>query len=133
MPHPCRSRWRKPNNHHGAVSVPIYSASVFAFSDAEDGIAIHNYKKPGYFYGRLGNPTQDALETAVAQIEGGEDSLAFASGMAAVSAALFTFLKQGDHIVAPASMYSTAMKLVSLSVGVGDHRDSRRRNRRGEL
>ncbi len=99
------------SDHHGAVSVPIYSASVFAFSDVEDGIAIHNYEKPGYFYGRLGNPTQDALEATVAQIEGGEDSLAFASGMAAVSAALFTFLKQGDHIVAPASMYSTAMNL----------------------
>ncbi|MDQ3711345.1 MAG: PLP-dependent aspartate aminotransferase family protein [Acidobacteriota bacterium] len=91
----------------GAVSVPIYTASVFAFSDAEEGAAIHNYQKPGYFYGKLGNPTQDALEKAIAELENGESALAFASGMAAVSAAVLTIVKSGDHIVAPDSMYST--------------------------
>ena len=96
---------------HGAVSVPIYTASVFAFSDADEGIAIHNYEKPGYFYGRLGNPTQEALERSVAELESGQDALAFASGMAAISASILTFAKQGDHIVAPESMYSTATNL----------------------
>lgn len=95
------------NAHFGAVSVPIYPASVFAFSDAEEGIAIHNYEKPGYFYGRLGNPTVDALERAMADLESGEDALAFASGMAAISAAILTLTGSGDHIVAPESMYST--------------------------
>ena len=97
--------------NHGAVSVPIYSASVFAFSDADEGIAIHNYEKPGYFYGRLGNPTQEALESVMAELESGEDALAFASGMAAISAAVLTFANKGDHIVAPESMYSTATNL----------------------
>jgi Cystathionine beta-lyases/cystathionine gamma-synthases len=96
---------RKEN--HGALSVPIYTASVFAFSDADEGAAIHNYRKEGYFYGRLGNPTQTALEKAVAELESGEDALAFASGMAAVAAAILTIVKTGDHIVAPESMYST--------------------------
>jgi methionine-gamma-lyase len=96
---------------HGALSVPIYTASVFAFSDVDKGIAIHNFEEPGYFYGRLGNPTQESLERAVSELEGGDDSLAFASGMAAISAAIFTFAKQGDHIVAPQSMYSTAANL----------------------
>ena len=91
----------------GAVSVPIYTASIFAFSNAEEGAAIHNYQKPGYFYGKLGNPTQDALEKAIAELENGESALAFASGMAAVSAAVLTVVKSGDHIVAPDSMYST--------------------------
>jgi len=91
----------------GAVSFPIYTASVFAFSDADEGAAIHNYQKPGYFYGKLGNPTQDALEKAIAELENGESALAFASGMAAVSAAVLTVVKSGDHIVAPDSMYST--------------------------
>ena len=99
--------------HYGAVSVPIYSASLFAFQDADEGIAIHNYDKPGYFYSRLGNPTQDALEKAVAELEGGEDSLAFASGMAAISAAILTFVKNGDHVVAPRSMYSTTTNLLA--------------------
>jgi len=93
--------------NHGAVSVPIYSASVFAFSDADEGAAIHNFQKEGYFYGKLGNPTQDALERALAELENGESALAFASGMAAVSASILTLVKAGDHIVAPESMYST--------------------------
>ncbi|MDI1243424.1 MAG: PLP-dependent aspartate aminotransferase family protein [bacterium] len=91
----------------GALSVPIYPASVFAFADADEGIAIHNYEKEGYFYGRLGNPTVDALERTVAELENGEAGLAFASGMAAVSAAAFTLVGSGDHVVAPESMYST--------------------------
>lgn len=93
--------------HFGAVSVPIYPASVFAFADADEGIAIHNYEKGGYFYGRLGNPTVAALERTIAELERGEDGLAFASGMAAISAAAFTLVRSGDHIVAPDSMYST--------------------------
>ena len=95
------------SQNFGAVSVPIYSTSVFAFSDADAGIAIHNYEKPGYFYGRLGNPTQTALEKAMAVLENGDDALALASGMAAVSAAVLTAARSGDHIVAPESMYST--------------------------
>jgi methionine-gamma-lyase len=91
----------------GAISVPIYQASVFALADADEGIAIHNCEKPGYFYGRLGNPTVDALEKTVAELERGEDALAFASGMAAISAAAFTLVGSGDHVVAPESMYST--------------------------
>ncbi|MBA2334477.1 MAG: PLP-dependent aspartate aminotransferase family protein [Acidobacteriota bacterium] len=93
--------------NHGAVSVPIYPASVFAFTDADEGAAIHNHEKEGYFYGRLGNPTQSALEKVMAELENGEGALAFASGMAAVSASIFTIVKSGDHIVAPGSMYST--------------------------
>ena len=120
-------------NHHGAVSVPIYSASVFAFSDVEDGIAIHNYEKPGYFYGRLGNPTQDALETAVAQIEGGEDSLAFASGNGCGICGPLHLLEARRPYSRTRIYVLDSHEPVSLSVGVGDHRDSRRRNRRGEL
>ncbi len=93
--------------NHGAVSVPVYNASVFAFPDADEGEAIHNYRKSGYFYGRLGNPTQTALEKAVAELEGGDDAYALASGMAAVSAAILSNVNSGDHIVAPDSMYST--------------------------
>lgn len=99
--------------HYGAVSVPVYNASVFAFSDADEGAAIHNYQKEGYFYGRLGNPTQSALEKAMTELENGEDALAFASGMAAVSAAILTVVKAGDHIVAPESMYSTTTNLLN--------------------
>ena len=97
--------------HYGSVSTPIYPASLYVFSDADEGIAIHNFEKPGYFYGRLGNPTQEALERSVAELESADDALALASGMAAISASILTFAKQGGHLVAPASMYSTATNL----------------------
>jgi O-acetylhomoserine/O-acetylserine sulfhydrylase-like pyridoxal-dependent enzyme len=93
--------------HFGSVSVPIYNASVFSFPNADEGSAIHNYEKPGYFYGKLGNPTQDSFERAICELENGESALGFASGMAAVSASILTIIKSGDHIVAPDSMYST--------------------------
>lgn len=93
--------------HYGALSVPIYPASVYAFPDADEGAAIHNEEKQGYYYGRLGNPTQRALETAIAELENAEAALALASGMAAISATVFTIVRSGDHIVAPMSGYST--------------------------
>lgn len=96
-----------PSQHFGAMSVPIYPASVYSFSDADEGAAIHNEEKDGYYYGRLGNPTQRALEIAVTELENGEAALALASGMAAISAAIFTLVKSGEHIVAPQSMYAT--------------------------
>lgn len=107
--------------NHGSISVPVYNASVFAFSDADEGAAIHNYQKEGYFYGRLGNPTQTALEKAVAQLETAENAYALASGMAAVSAAILSNVKSGDHIVAPDSMYSTTtlfLKEISERFGI---------------
>lgn len=93
--------------NHGAVSVPIYNSSVFSFPDADEGAAIHNFQKEGFFYGKLGNPTQNALEKAIAELENGEAAITFASGMAATSAAILAFVKTGGHIVAPDSMYST--------------------------
>lgn len=91
--------------HYGAVSTPVYSSSIFAFQDAESGAEIHNYERPGYFYSRLANPTTDALERAMSELEGGEAAIGFASGMAAISAAILTLLKTGDHLVAPQSIY----------------------------
>ncbi|MFN0141267.1 MAG: trans-sulfuration enzyme family protein [Pyrinomonadaceae bacterium] len=93
--------------HYGALSVPIYPASVYAFTDADEGAAIHNEEKPGFYYGRLGNPTQSALEAAICELENADAALALASGMAAISAAVFTVVRTGDHIVAPVSGYST--------------------------
>lgn len=97
--------------NYGALSVPIYNASTFAFEDADEGRAVHNYEKPGYFYGRLGNPTQRALEKAVAELEDTDSAIAFASGMASISATVLSLVKTGEHIVALSSMYSTSSQL----------------------
>src|SRR6476469_6799310 len=98
--------------HYGALSVPIYPASVFAFPNADEASAIHNEEKPGYYYGRLGNPTQTALEAAMAELESGEAAIALASGMAAISGVILSLVKSGDHIVAPASGYPTTQNML---------------------
>ena len=61
----------------------------------------------------MGNPTQNALESALCELEGGESALAFASGMAAISTGLFTLIKAGDHIIAPESLYATTSALLT--------------------
>lgn len=99
------------SENHGALSIPIYNASTYAFENADEGRAVHNYEKHGYFYGRLGNPTQAALEKAIAELENGEAAIAFASGMAAISATVLSLVKTGEHIVALDSMYSTTTAL----------------------
>lgn len=100
------------NAHFGAVSVPIYSSSLFAFDDVEEGIAIHNHLKDGYYYGRLGNPTTAALELAASRLESAGAAAAFASGMAAISGAIVALVERGGQIVAPSSMYSTTTNLL---------------------
>ena len=92
----------------GALSTPIYNASTFVFPDAEQGSAIHEGEQPGYFYGRMGNPTQAALEAAMCDLERGEAALAGSSGMAAVTTALLTLVDSGDHIIAPRAIYASA-------------------------
>jgi methionine-gamma-lyase len=99
--------------HFGAVSVPIYNASLYAFSDAETGGKIHNYEAEGYFYSRLGNPTTDALEMALCELEKGADALCFASGMAAITTSILALVEAGAHIVAPESHYATSGAFLS--------------------
>ena len=101
-----------PEEAHRALAAPIYRSSTFAFPDAERAYAIHEGLEPGFFYGRMSNPTQTSLETALAHLEGGESALAMASGMAAISTALLTVLSAGDHIVAPRAVYAPTRSLL---------------------
>jgi len=98
---------RDPAGNLGSLSSPIYQSSVFAFPNTEEGALIQNGDKPGYSYGRKGNPTQAALEKALYELEGGEAALTFASGMAAISATHLTLVKSGDQIIAADSLYAT--------------------------
>jgi len=109
------------SSDHGALSVPVYNASVFAFPNADEAAAIHNEITPGFYYGRIGNPTTAALEKAIAELESAEAGLSFASGMAAISAAILTTVKTGENIVAPRSGYSTTqhfLKFVEAEFGI---------------
>lgn len=92
------------DKHTGAVSVPIYQVSTFHQEDVEVEQEFH--------YSRSGNPTRQALEKIIATLEGGTDGFAFASGMAAMAAAVLIF-NQGDHILAPRDVYGGTYRLLT--------------------
>ncbi len=95
----------------GAVATPIYQTSTFAFRDADHGAACFG-GEPGYKYTRLGNPTTEALENNIAQLEGGCGGLGAASGMAAVNMVYLTLLGQGTHVVATESLYGPSRTIL---------------------
>jgi cystathionine gamma-lyase len=92
-----------PDPATGATIVPIYATSTY--TQAAPG------QHKGYEYSRSGNPTRTALETCLAELEGGERGLAFASGLAATNAALAT-LKPGDEVAAAADLYGGTFRLL---------------------
>lgn len=90
----------------GAVSVPIYQSSTFAFKNADHGAAsFRGDPEGGYIYTRLGNPTIMALEECVATLEGGVGGMACATGMAAVNLVYYALLSQNEHAVCTESLY----------------------------
>ncbi|MGE6600935.1 aminotransferase class I/II-fold pyridoxal phosphate-dependent enzyme [Lysinibacillus fusiformis] len=92
------------SNKKGAVNVPMYLSSTF-HQESIDEFGV-------YDYARSGNPTRDALEKAIAELEGGVRAHAFSSGIAAVSAALM-LLSQGDHIVMTEDVYGGTYRFVT--------------------
>ncbi|MCP4660563.1 MAG: PLP-dependent transferase [bacterium] len=101
-----------PDPLYGAVSVPIYQSSTFAFESVEQGAARFKGTEEGYIYTRLGNPTIAALEKAVASMEGGYAGIATSSGMAAVVNVFFTFLGAGAHLVGTDAVYGPSRGVV---------------------
>ncbi len=90
----------------GAVSIPIYQSSTFAFKNADHGAAsFRGEPEGGFIYTRLGNPTIQALEASVSILEKGCGGLACATGMAAVNLVYYALLSQGEHVVCTESLY----------------------------
>ena len=97
----------------GAVDTPIYQSTTFAAVDSDEMAALYAGEKPGYMYTRYGNPTVHALEEKVAALEAGEAGQAFATGMAAVSSAILSYVKAGDHVVAARSLYGATYNFLN--------------------
>ncbi|MGH0429075.1 methionine gamma-lyase [Bacillus hominis] len=93
------------NENKGSLTPPLFQTSTFTFETAQQGEASFAGVDPSYIYSRLGNPTVKLFEERMAVLEGGEESLAFGSGMAAISATLIGFLKAGDHIICSNGLY----------------------------
>lgn len=100
-------------NPFGALSTPIYQTSTFVFDSTEQGGARFAGKEEGYIYSRLGNPTTTVAEEKIAALECGEAAAATSSGMGAISSALWTLLRAGDHVIADKILYGCTFALLS--------------------
>jgi methionine-gamma-lyase len=96
----------------GAVTVPIYQTSTFAFRNADHGAALFAGEEDGFIYTRIGNPTVRALENNIADLEHGYGGIATSSGMGAVSTVYFALLQSGSHVVSTASVYGPSRSLL---------------------
>ena len=96
---------QRPDPYTGARAVPIFQTTSYVFEDAEAAAAYFNLQEYGNTYSRIMNPTTAVFEERIASLEGGAGAVAFASGLAAQAAALFTILRPGDHIVASRALY----------------------------
>lgn len=92
-------------DERGSAVSPIYQTSTFKFKNADHGAACFSGEEKGYIYTRIGNPTINELEEAVAALEGGYGGIATSSGMAAVNTVYMTYLSAGKHLVAHNSLY----------------------------
>ncbi|OWV65944.1 hypothetical protein ATY75_10015 [Rhizobium sp. N122] len=98
-------------NFADAVVPPIFQTSLFTFSDYEEMITVYRGEKVRPTYTRGLNPTVRAFEEMLAKLEGAEDALGFASGMAAISSSVLSFVEPGDRIVAVKHVYPDAFRL----------------------
>jgi O-acetylhomoserine (thiol)-lyase len=89
----------------GARAVPIFQTTSYVFEDPASAAAYFNLQEYGNTYTRIVNPTVAVFEERIASLEGGCGAVAFASGLAAQAAALFTVLSPGDHVVSSAALY----------------------------
>jgi O-acetylhomoserine (thiol)-lyase len=96
---------QRPDPNTGARAVPIFQTTSYVFEDPESAAAYFNLQEYGNTYSRIMNPTVAVFEERMANLEGGSGAVAFASGIAAQAAALFTMLEPGDHVVSSSALY----------------------------
>ena len=96
---------QRPDPNTGARAVPIFQTASYVFEDPESAAAYFNLQEYGNTYSRIMNPTVAVFEERIANLEGGVGAVAFASGIAAQAAALFTLLVPGDHVVSSSALY----------------------------
>lgn len=104
----------------GALTTPIYQSSTFTYGTAAEGKARFAGEQAGYIYSRMGNPTVHALEQQLATLEGADEALVVASGMAAVSSIFYALVQQGDEVAFIDPVYGgTAAFLVNTLTKAG--------------
>ena len=104
-----------PDNH--PVVAPIYQSVKFEFDTVEETERYLRGERPGFYYSRASNPTTRQLELLLAELQGRDDCLVTASGVAAISQALLALTSQGDHIIAFIESYNPTRHLIRRILG----------------
>ena len=102
---------RQKTIEHGSLHKPIHTSVAYGYRDARELAAVFQGKKPGYRYGRQGNPTVSALEEKINRMEEGMATLCFATGMAAIGAMVQALLRNGDHVISSAFLFGNTNSL----------------------
>lgn len=104
---------QSPDQQTHSRAMPIYQTTSYCYDCAETAAGVFNGSVPGFTYTRIENPTVAALEARITALEDGKAAVAFASGMAAISAAIYALCSHGDHIVAISTLYGGTHTLLS--------------------
>ncbi|MGM9705261.1 MAG: O-acetylhomoserine aminocarboxypropyltransferase/cysteine synthase family protein [Prevotella sp.] len=111
----CVQAGWQPKNGESRV-VPIIQSTTFKYDDSEEMAMLFDLKKEGYFYTRLQNPTNDAVASKIAALEGGVGAMLTSSGQAANFYAVFNICGAGDHIVASNEIYGGTYNLFGVTM-----------------
>jgi O-acetylhomoserine (thiol)-lyase len=104
---------------HGALHQPIHTSVTYGYDDVQDLVDIFQNKKKGYAYSRQGNPTVTALEHKVTQMENGIGTIAFSTGMAAISACMLALIKSADHVIASSYLFGNTRSIFQSYMDMG--------------
>jgi len=109
-----------PERHEGAVNPPVFHASTILSETVEEFRRRRKnwlLDQPGTYYGRFGTPTTEALQEAIATLEGGHRTVLYPSGLAACAGALLAFVSSGDHVLMSDSVYGPTRKFATEFLG----------------
>ena len=95
------------------IVFPIFQTASFHFDSAEEQEAVNAGREPAFFYSRTSNPTTDALHRVIAELEGAEEAVSFASGMGAISAAILAVVGAEEHIICTQQLYGGTYNLLT--------------------
>ena len=96
---------QEPDSATNSRAVPIYATTSYVFNDTDHAASLFGLQEFGNIYTRLQNPTTDVLEKRIAALDGGATGLAFASGQAAINAAILTIVHSGQNFISSTSLY----------------------------
>ncbi|WP_163969431.1 PLP-dependent aspartate aminotransferase family protein [Oceanobacillus halotolerans] len=107
---------QEPDPTTGSRAVPIYQTTSYVFQDTDHAQKLFGLAEPGNIYTRIGNPTVDAFEQRVRQLEDGVAAVATASGMAAITLSILNIAGAGDEIIADSNLYGGTYNLFATTL-----------------